>query len=175
MVGFEQIMQRLTPQLKGIAHKVYAYTPAVSADDLFQEAVLHLWQAYGQGSLEGNTDSYILQGCYFHLKNFVRMIKGRNRLVSLDEQLAQEKGDVQPCLWKREREAAADQLEYLDNRMLADVIRNNGLTPREKELLPFLSQGLTTREIGGRLGVSHVSVVKMTRAIRAKCLQYLDQ
>jgi DNA-directed RNA polymerase specialized sigma subunit len=58
--------------------------------------------------------------------------------------------------------------------LLADVICNNGLTDKEKSLLPFFAQGLTTREIGGRIGISHVSIVKMRKTICEKCRKYLD-
>jgi RNA polymerase sigma factor (sigma-70 family) len=174
MITFERVLEKFTPRLKGIAHRIYTCSPSVSSDDLMQEAAVHLWMEYKQGNLYDKTDSYILQGCYFHLKNFVRTIKGRNRLISIDEHAGEAGEYPESLLWKRDREAAADYLEYLNDRMLADVIRNNGLTAKEKELLPFLSQGLTTREIGAKLGVSHVRVIKLTRAIREKCRTYLD-
>jgi DNA-binding NarL/FixJ family response regulator len=65
-------------------------------------------------------------------------------------------------------------LAYLNDKFLTETILNNGLTPKEKKILYFYAQGLTTREIGRRLGVSHVSVVKSTKRIREKCLRYLD-
>ena len=43
------------------------------------------------------------------------------------------------------------------------------LTRKEKEIVFFYLQGWTTREIGERLGISHVSIVKLEEKIREKC------
>ena len=51
---------------------------------------------------------------------------------------------------------------------------NNGLTPREKEVFILALEGLTVREIGDRLGVSHVRVVKLRANIKEKCIKHLD-
>ena len=75
------------------------------------------------------------------------------------------------CLADRRQEGF---LDYLNDKLLAQTISDNGLTPREKELLPLFAEGLTTREIGKRLGISHVRVVKLTSRIRVKCRKYLD-
>lgn len=174
-MAYEELVRKLTPKLRGIVHRIYTATPSVDGADLMQEALLHLWRQAGCGALEDKTDSYILQGCYFHLKNYVRMIKGRNRLVSIDEEGEEENDCAKTVLFRRCEETAADYRAYLNDRLLADVIINNGLTAKEKALLPWLSLGLTTREIGARVGVSHVAVVKMTKVIRGKCLKYLDK
>jgi RNA polymerase sigma factor (sigma-70 family) len=43
------------------------------------------------------------------------------------------------------------------------------LDEREQEVLRLLMEGLTVREIGDRLGISHVMVVKLWRRMRDKC------
>ena len=43
------------------------------------------------------------------------------------------------------------------------------MTRKEKEIVFFYLQGWTTREIGERLGISHVSIVKLEGKIREKC------
>ena len=58
--------------------------------------------------------------------------------------------------------------------MIVEVIQNNGLTGREKALLPFFAEGLTLRQIGKKIGVSHVAVLKIREAIRKKCLKHVD-
>ena len=65
-------------------------------------------------------------------------------------------------------------LDYLHDKLLVEVIRNNGLLPREKKIIEFYARGFTTREIGCRLGLSHVRVIKLTRVIKQKCSKYLD-
>jgi DNA-binding CsgD family transcriptional regulator len=63
----------------------------------------------------------------------------------------------------------------LHNKFLAQNILDNGFNPREKRLLEYLSLGLTTRDIGKRMGVSHVSIVKMLQKVRAKSQRHLDK
>ena len=58
--------------------------------------------------------------------------------------------------------------------MLIEEILNDGLTRREKEVFCLALEGLTTREIGSRLGISHVRVVKLKGKIRDKCKKYRD-
>jgi len=48
------------------------------------------------------------------------------------------------------------------------------LTKREKGIVSYCADGLTMREIGKILGVSHVRVVKLMRRIRVKCDKHLD-
>jgi len=48
------------------------------------------------------------------------------------------------------------------------------MEPKEKNLLSLCAEGLTTRQIGAKAGISHVAVVRQMRKIRAKCLKYLD-
>ena len=43
------------------------------------------------------------------------------------------------------------------------------LTDRERYVFGLYLQGLTTREIGNRLNVSHVMVVKIEKRISEKC------
>ena len=68
-----------------------------------------------------------------------------------------------------------DCREDLHNKFLAESIRNNGFNPREKRLLAYFSQGLTTRDIGKRMSISHVAVVKMMHKIRVKAWKHLDK
>jgi len=69
-------------------------------------------------------------------------------------------------------ETAASCSGLIYSKMLIEKINNNGLTKREKEVFNLGLEGLTTREIGGRLGISHVMVVKLKGKIRDKCEKY---
>ncbi len=169
---FEDLLKKIAPTLKRITYKLNRHYSFLSSEDLYQEALLHLWQDFQKGKLEDKTDSYILQGCYFHLKNHLRKVSIRNRTISLAEiSSAEEINPQESALLEDER--CANYREQLDNRMLAETIRNNGLTDREKYILSMCTEGLTTRQMGGRLGVTHVSVVKAMARIRKKCLKYL--
>ena len=67
-----------------------------------------------------------------------------------------------------------DTRKQLDDKLVAYSIQNNGFNPKEKKVLHSLANGLTTREIGKKIGVSHVSVVKMIKRIREKSFKHID-
>ena len=170
---FEKLAKRLTPKLKAIAYRLNHRFTFFNDEDLFQEALVHLWKECSGGKLADKTDSYILQGCYFHLQNYIRTAKDKFNSFSLDVHCGDDDERYEePRELKDER--SGDYFERLNREMIVDVIHNNGLTSREKELLPFFSEGLTVREIGRKVGVSHVSILKMREAIRRKCLKHLD-
>jgi len=173
-MDFAGLLKRISPKLRGIAYRLGSRHCFFNDEDLYQQALVHLWGSFRRGLLGNKTDSYILQGCYFHLKNYMRKNFEKGYLVSLESENHDERGvalrDVIASDFNK-----SGYLDYLHDKLLAEVIQNNGLLPKEKEILRFYAQGLTTREIGKRLGVSHVSVVKATRRIRQKCLRYLDK
>ena len=171
--AFEVLVKRISPTLKRITYKLNGHFFFFNEEDLFQEALLHLWQDFQKGKVQDKTDSYILQGCYFHLKNYIRCAKNKVKLISIETfQHNEEEPNTDEFLWLKD-ERCENYFEDLDSKLLCETIQNNGLTEKEKEILHFYSQGLTVRDIGKRLGVSHVRVVKLTQRIREKCSKYL--
>ena len=171
---FEKLIKRLSPKMKGIAYRLNHRFTFFNDEDLFQEALIHLWENFTAGKLADKTDSYILQGCYFYLQNYIRTVKDKFISFSLDIPVNEEKDNSAVCLPLKD-EKSGEYFEHLNRKLLVEVIRNNGLTGREKDLLPFFAEGLTMREIGNRVGVSHVRVLKMRDEIRRKCRKYLDK
>ena len=173
-MSFEELSQKLSPTIRKIAYRLNGHYRSFNHDDLYQEATIHLWSNFSKGKLSDKTDSYILQGCYFHLKNYIRKVNERSNIISIDAALSTDEEstleDVLGQYW-----ASEDCRKDLHNKFLAQSIRNNGFNPREKRLLTYFSQGLTTRDIGKRLGLSHVSVVKMMQKIRVKSQKHLDK
>ena len=167
---FEEVVKRISPKLKGIAYKLNGRFTFFNEDDLYQEALVHLWIDYKDGKLVDKNDSYILQGCYYHLKNYIRKTQNKVCLISMDTYTG------------NEEEAAAERIlsledpklyfEDINSKILIEEILNNGLTEREKEVLSLCLKGLTTRGIGKILGVSHVRVVKLRKRIRIKCQKF---
>ncbi len=174
-MNFEETIKRISPKLKGIVYRLKSYFPVFGMDDLCQEAMSHLWIDYREGKLSDKTDSYILQGCYFYLKNYIRKNKPRALLVSLDGFIYDEKGEEFNMGDVLSLEDPHSALDDIHADFLLEQINNNGLSRREKEVFHLALEGLTTREIGDRLGVSHVMIVKLRKRIREKCRKHLDK
>jgi RNA polymerase sigma factor (sigma-70 family) len=170
---FEALLRRLAPKIKAIAYKTARVSAVCNAEDLYQEAVVHLWEEYKAQKTADKTDSYLLQGCFFFLKNYLRTHLEKRAAVSLHGGDEEGAFDAEESRFYRD-ERAEHFFDYLNDKLIAEAIANNGLSPREKKLLPYFSEGLTVREIGRRIGVSHVRVIKMREAIRSKCLKHID-
>jgi len=168
---FEELVKRLSPKLKRITYKLNGHFSFFNDEDLYQEALIHLWQDFFAGKLNDKTDSYILQGCYFHLKNYIRKARDKANLVSLNAMIDEEGSNLEEILCLENPESC---LVDLENKILIGQIQNNGLTQREKEIFCLSLEGLTIREIGKRLGISHVRVVKLQKRIQGKCKKYID-
>jgi len=171
---FERLVKKLAPTLKRITHRLNGHFTYFNDEDLFQEALLHLWQDFNRGRLSDKTDSYILQGCYFHLKNYIRKYREKTIKISLEATAFDEEEGLTTQELLLAKYNTESHFNYLNKKLLAETIRNNGLTTKEKLILSFCADGLTTREIGARFGVSHVSIVKSMVRIRGKCRKYLD-
>lgn len=167
-----KLLKKLLPKIKGIAFKLNRYYRDFAYDDLCQEAIAHLWVNFKEGRLAEKTESYMLQGCYFHLRNYIRKFSEKNILLSLDALVNEDKDSTLEGLLVLNEER--DVRDLLNDKFLVEVIENNGFTIREKQVLRFYKDGLNTREIGGRLNLSHVRIVKIMQNIRIKCRKYRD-
>ncbi len=171
-ISFNKIVKKLSPVLKRITYKLNGHFTFFNEEDLYQEAVLHLWVDYAGGKLGDKTDSYILQGCYFHLKNYIRIVQDKARLVRIDAPLSKDNFESEYDVLSLEDPKS--YRDYTSSKMLVEDILNDGLTKREKEVFSFYLDGLTTREIGTKLGISHVRVVKLQNKIKIKCQKFRD-
>jgi len=176
-MSFEELIDRIKPKLKAITFRIEGACHCLSKDDLYQEAVLQLWIDFSNGKLADKTDSYILQGCYFFLKNHIRMALDKTSLMSITMSFDEDGGKSEEVL-SFEEEISIDEgvfaEEVLDMDVLLEEIFKNELSYKEKEVVFFYLQGWTTREIGERLGISHVSVVHLEKKIREKCKKLKD-
>ncbi len=166
-MSFEVLIERIAPTLQRITQKLNGRFSFMDHEDLFQEAVLHLWIGFQGGQLDDKTDSYILQGCYYHLKNYIRKMQDSAMLVSLAS-LQDEEGARLEEIIESEEIAAFD---YVDGKMQVEAMLKDGMTEREQGVLALTMEGITTREIGSILGVSHVSVVKIRNRIKERWQQ----
>jgi RNA polymerase sigma factor (sigma-70 family) len=161
---FERLLNRLSPTLRRITRKLNGNLAFMDDQDLYQEALMHLWTKFAARDLDDKTDSYMLQGCYFHLKNHLRKSQDGPPLLSLNEPAGEDGfslADILPT-------EGASSVEEVEGRLQLEAITGTGVSDREKAVLFCCLEDMTTREIGQRLGISHVSVVKIRNKIRAR-------
>jgi RNA polymerase sigma factor (sigma-70 family) len=162
--SFENLVATLSPTLRRITHKLNGHFSFMDDQDLFQEALIHLWLHFQSGDLSDKTESYILQGCYFHLKNYIRKTRDSVAVFSLDSAMDEDGPHAEGLL-------VADDLapyEEVEAGFEIEAITGSGSAGREKAVLFFCLEGMTMREIGKRLGISHVSVLKIRNKIRKR-------
>ena len=112
-MSFEALIAKLSPTLKRITCKLNGHFTFMDDQDLLQEALIHLWCDFQIGKLDDKTDSYILQGCYFHLKNYIRKSQDSAIMLSLNS-IMEEDGP---------------HLEETTHRRRSRVVRSGGDSP----------------------------------------------
>jgi len=162
---FEEIIRKLSPTLRRITHKLNGHFTFFDDDDLFQEALEHLWLLFQDGKLKDNTDSYVLQGCFYHLKNYLRKTLDKSKLMSLNKIIDEDDTTLDDFLAYE----GASAIQEIDYSLLVEAAKENGLSKRELQVLSLSLEGLTLREIGHRLDISHVMVMKVKDKIKKKC------
>lgn len=146
--------------VRGMVHMVSR--DAAMHDDLMQEACIHLWLR--ETERPGQSSYWYLQSCRFHLQNLLR--KGR----SVDS-CKHRQSLCLACELEEAGETAANWLAQEPSILSVVCARDlmealtQWLTPREKETLALLADGLSLREIAQRLQLSHTSIVKHRRRI----------
>ncbi|MCU0665620.1 MAG: sigma-70 family RNA polymerase sigma factor [Candidatus Omnitrophica bacterium] len=169
---FSGTLKRITPKLKGIAYKLAGMVPFLNQEDLFQEALVHLWVGFRDSELQDKTDSYILQGCYFHLKNYIRTVSDKKQTMSLDAFVNDNNTTLEKILPVEDSNLF---LEQLNSQFIFQKIRNNGLTSQEKEVFNLYYQGLSARKVASRMGLSHVRVLRLKDNIRKRYQHLLQE
>ena len=156
-MDFKTLFQKVSPKLKAIAKNQYFFSPLIDKDDLYQEMCIHLWVNFSDGLPSGINEAYVIQGCRFYLLNYIRKNYPHVRIISLEEPLNEDGCTLKDILPDRKEPLR----KSLDRKLTIIDIKNNGFTKREKQVFLLLLDGYTTREVGARLGISHVRVIKL--------------
>lgn len=166
-MNFEELITRLAPKLRVIAKKLNGNFTFFDEEDLCQEAFFYLWQQNRNQRLDAKTDSYILQGCYFFLKNYIRKVYKRvdSHSVSLNDNINLENNRRSGNSFLEDSNKFFNALNV--HMVMEDIV--SSLDKREKDVFRLCLDGFTIREIGKILGVSHVMVVKIKKRIINKC------
>lgn len=167
---FEKVLEDLKPQLIGISKQINKNTAYIDTDDLVQEMVLHLWEKWRKGEVERHTRSYILQSCWFHIKNYLRKSDSRLKTISVDESV--DKEDI--YLWGIIPQESIPVTDAVEFEMTVESIMSNGLTQREKEVFSLILEGCTLREVGEKLRISFVRVFKIKNNLQKKINVYIN-
>lgn len=167
---FNELSERISPKLRAISSKLNYRDAYFDADDLYQEALIHLWESYESGKLRDKTESYIVQGCFFFLKNYIRVVYKRidGRSTSIEALASRDEGEG--ARWSDGGVAVSDDRQF--GFMVVDILVDDiasALSGRAREVFLLSLEEMTTREIGSRLGISHAMVVKIEKRIRARC------
>ncbi len=164
-MNFETLFRKISPTLKIVARKYGSRISFIERDELYQEMCIYLWDNFKDGVPNNLNEAYIVRGGEFYLLNYLRKEKEKITIVSLEEPLNEDGDTLKDIL----SDAEEDLGEQLDRKIALDEIRNNGITKREKEVISLLLNGYTIREVGRKLGISHVMVIKHKKRIAEKC------
>ena len=167
-MSFEILVKRISPTIKMIAHKLNGHYTFFNDEDLYQEALAHLWVGFREGALGDKTDSYILQGCYYHMKNYIRKTQDNAVLISLSNPVGED-GTVMEDMIPSD---GINPLEHMESRIDIEKVEENYLNQREKQVLAYFLEGMSMREIGRKIGISHVMVLKIRNRIKDKYLKF---
>lgn len=160
--NFEDLIRKLSPTLRRITHKLNGHFTFFDEDDLYQEALELLWVRHNQDKLGDKTESYVLQGCYFHLKNYIRKTIDKAKLVSLQKLTEDGDSTIESFLGYADRRIE----DNAENVSIFESVAVKRMTARERAVLKLSMEGATVREIGKRLGISHVMVLKIKKGMR---------
>jgi RNA polymerase sigma factor (sigma-70 family) len=166
-MSFEHLIMRISPTLKRITHRLNGHHSFFDDEDLYQEALIHLWLHYNDGSLSDKTDSYILQGCYFHLRNYLRKVQEKAPILSINTGLGEDGTKLEDILTID----GVATFDYLESKIDVEAREEKYLTDREKKILSLIMEGMSMREVGAKIGISHVMVLKIRNKIKEKYLQ----
>ncbi len=161
---FTELVNKFSPYLKRLSNKVTIFSQIIGRDDLYQEMLYRLWEGWLRGEFEGKNDAYIRGGCYFHLKNYLRRYTEHVKLISLNEPLGAEGTTLEDII-----PAQTTPFDVrVDDALFIQQMKDKELTRREQEVSELLAQGYTLRDIGKKLNISHVRVLKIKENIGSK-------
>ena len=160
-MNFDELYKKINPKLKRIAKKHNGHGLFIDEDDLYQEMCMYLLDHYKSGMPEDVNESYIAKGCEFHILNYIRKNRCKASIVSLEQPL-NDNGDTAGDIIT---DTAKPADELLDKEIIVEEIRNNGFSKKEKAVFFLLAEGRTAREVGERLHISHVMVLKYKKKL----------
>ncbi len=140
-------------------------------DDLFQEALIHLWVI--EARRPGFTRSWYLQSCKFHLLHYLAAGRSIDSMKRREGRVHSEDQSEKESDFFELEDSGESVLSAVCARELISMLSQE-LLPHERAVLHCLADGLGPREIGRRLNISHTMVIKHRCKI-ASLLSRLDR
>lgn len=164
-MDFKTLYEKISPHLKRIAQSHKPASSFIDIDDLYQEMCMHLWNNFKDGVPANINIAYVIKGCQFHILNYIRKKRDKAVMISLENAIQNDQSSLMRILPNRREE----EIDIRMDRIIAiDYIKNNGFTKREKDVFLLLLQGHTVREVGKKLGISHVMVLRYKQSLTKK-------
>lgn len=140
----------------------------VLREDLMQEALIHLWLL--EERRPGQSQSWYLQSCKFHLQNFISAGKSVDSHKRKNGRISLSNGEdgIDDLVSGRDGDGAS--LAQVSARDIVTALSCR-LSPFERSILDYLSDGLAAREIAIKLKVSHPTIIKYRRKIAALAIR----
>lgn len=139
-------------------------------DDLYQEMLLHLWQAETRNP--GREQAWYLNGCIFYARNYLRQGK------SIDSNGRRGRRAAGVDIYAIAAPAPVAEYTY-ESRFASEFLNmlSEKLTGAKRRILGLMAKGHTVGEVAQELGVSHQAVSKHFKAIKVKAerLQAVSQ
>ncbi|OGS43130.1 MAG: hypothetical protein A2539_10065 [Elusimicrobia bacterium RIFOXYD2_FULL_34_15] len=170
-MNFEKFLKEVKVELGQIAFKFSRYNNYMDEDDLLSEMVLHLWKRWYERGFNNKTKSYVIQSCYFYLRNYLRINEDKKcRFINIDECIGDDGLSYEEII----PDNSVPILESIEENTIFQKISNNGLSSIEREIFKLLYDEYTVREIGEMLSISHTMVIKHKKNILKKVSKYYD-
>ncbi|MFH1416091.1 MAG: sigma-70 family RNA polymerase sigma factor [Elusimicrobiota bacterium] len=164
---FEELLDELSPGLVAISKNISSNDSSFDSDDMVQEMMINLMNRWKNSEIEGFNNSYILQSCWFHIKNHLRKYNRSYETLTLDEYTDDDRSKGLIDVYDNSDENE-DEYELLEGKILKEDIEKEDLTEREKEVLSLTLGGYTLRETAAALKISFVRVHKILNNIKSK-------
>jgi DNA-directed RNA polymerase specialized sigma24 family protein len=139
-------------------------TDPASRQDMMQECLVCLWQ--GEEEKPGRTRSWYLQNCRFRVQHW--LASGRSvdspKRANGDKRIALDGVNDEPALSEYHTDG-----ELFERISFHDVISTlaSHLSPRERDVLAGLADGLALREVASKFKLSYPTALKYRRKIAA--------
>jgi DNA-binding CsgD family transcriptional regulator len=134
----------------------------VVRQDLMQEALVHLWLL--EERRPGQTQSWYLQGCKFHLQNHLGAGRSIDSPKRNNNRVKVTANDEPIDLSSFVADTGDELFDQISAQDIFTILRGR-LSPIEQVILNLLAQGLGAREIALQLKVSHPTIIKYRRKI----------